>query len=47
MYGLKQAAVLAYKLLLKHLTVKGYTPIPLTNGIFKHLQENRLYTLRR
>ena len=36
MYGLKQAAILAYKLLLKRLTSDGYQPIPMTNGLFKH-----------
>ena len=36
MYGLKQAAILAYKLLLKQLATDGYNHIPLTNGLFKH-----------
>ena len=36
MYGLKQAAILAYKLLVKRLAAHGYFPIPLTNGLFTH-----------
>ena len=36
MYGLKQAAILAYKLLVKRLKARGYHPIPLTTGLFKH-----------
>ena len=36
MYGLKQAAILAYKLLVKRLRNDGYQPIPMTNGLFKH-----------
>ena len=36
MYGLKQAAILAYRLLVQRLSAKGYHPIPLTNGLFKH-----------
>ena len=38
MYGLKQAAILAYKLLVKRLAIDGYYPIPLTNGLFAHRQ---------
>ena len=38
MYGLKQAAILAYKLLVKRLETNGYYPIPLTNGLFAHRQ---------
>ena len=30
-YGLKQAAILVYKLLVKRLERRGYVPIPLTN----------------
>ena len=36
MYGLKQAAILAYKLLVKRLEQDDYVPISLTNGLFKH-----------
>ena len=44
-YGLKQAAILAYKLLLKRLAVKGYTPIPLKNGLFKYSTRKPVFTL--
>ena len=36
MYGLKQVVILAYKLLVKQLKTRGYHPIPLTTGLFKH-----------
>ena len=36
---------MAYKLLLKRLAVKGYTPIPLTNGLFKHSTRKTVFTL--
>ena len=36
MYGLKQAAILAYKLLVQRLEKHGYYAIPLTNGLFAH-----------
>ena len=36
MYGLKQAAVLAYQQLVTHLAKYGYTPIPHTTGMWKH-----------
>lgn len=36
MYGLKQAAVLAYKQLCKHLEANGYTPIDGSYCMFKH-----------
>ena len=36
MYGLKQAAILAYKLLLQRLEKDGHYPIPLTDGLFQH-----------
>ena len=36
MYGLKQAAILAYKLLVKRLERHGYYAISLTNGLFAH-----------
>ena len=36
MYDLKQAAILAYKLLVKRLAKRGYHPLPLTTGLFKH-----------
>ena len=36
MYGLKQAAILAYEHLVKNLKPHGYTPIPHTVGLWKH-----------
>ena len=45
MYGLKQAAILAYKLLLKRLAQKGYHPIPLTDGLFKHTTRRTIFAL--
>ena len=36
MYGLKQAAVLAYDQLVEHLAPHGYYPCPQTTGIWKH-----------
>ena len=45
MYGLKQAAILAYKLLIKQLAIDGYHPIPLTNGLFKHNKRKTIFAL--
>ena len=39
MYGFKQAAVLAYKKLVKHLAKYEYHRIPHTVGLWKHKQE--------
>ena len=36
MYGLKQAAVLAYDQLVEHLAPHGYYPCPQTTGIWRH-----------
>ena len=36
MYGLKQAAVLAYNNLVNNLREHGYAPIPQTVGLWKH-----------
>ena len=36
MYGLKQAAVLAYEHLIENLAPHGYRPIPRTTGLWKH-----------
>ena len=36
MYGLKQAAVLAYDQLVEHLAPHGYFPCPQTTGIWRH-----------
>ena len=45
MYGLKQAAILAYKLLVKRLEIDGYYPIPLTNGLFSHRRLSTKFAL--
>ena len=45
MYGLKQAAILAYKLLLKRLSSDGYQPIPMTNRLFKHKSRKTIFAL--
>ena len=49
MYVLKQAAILAYKLLVKRLDiVMDIVLIPLTNGLFVHIKfyrQNLLYVL--
>ena len=36
MYGLKQAAILAYEQLVHHLAPFGYFPIPNSTGLWKH-----------
>ena len=36
MYGLKQAAVIAYQQLVKHIDVHGYYPIQFTTGLWSH-----------
>ena len=36
MYGLKQAAILAYRQLVQHLNKFGYFPCEGTTGIWKH-----------
>ena len=36
MYGLKQAALLAYKKLVKHLEPHGYRPVPHSLGLWTH-----------
>ena len=36
MYGLKQAAVLAYDNLVNNLSASGYSPVPTTIGMWKH-----------
>ena len=37
MYGLKQASVIAYQQLVKHLDGHGYHPIPFTTSLWSHL----------
>ena len=45
MYGLKQAAILAYDLLVKNLTKSGYSPIPNTIGMWKHATRKTKFCL--
>ena len=45
MYGLKEAAILAYNKLLKHLTPRGYYPIPGTSGLWKHKTRKTIFCL--
>ena len=45
MYGLKQAAILAYKLLDKCLKANGYTQTPSTNGLLKHQTRKAVFAL--
>ena len=45
MYGLKQAAVLAYECLSKILKKAGYSPIPATLGLWKHSTRKPIFSL--
>ena len=45
MYGLKQAAILAYKQLCDHLASHGYTPIEGTDCMFKHKTRRTIFCL--
>ena len=36
---------MAYKLLIKRLEKRGYIPIPLTNGLFKHTSRKTIFAL--
>ena len=45
MYGLKQAAILAYKQLKERLGVNGYRPIFGTTGLWKHDTKNIVFAL--
>ena len=45
MYGLKQAALLAYQQLLKFLRPAGYSPIPNTVGMWKHDTRQTIFCL--
>ena len=47
MYGLKQAAILAYKQLVINLGQHGYYPIPLTTGLWKHKTRDTVFALCR
>ena len=45
MYGLKEAAILAYNKLLHHLTPRGYYPIPGTAGLWRHKTKKIIFCL--
>ena len=45
MYGLKQAAILAYNLIKKQLEPAGYIPIKETNGLWKHCTRKTIFAL--
>ena len=45
MYGLKEAAILAYNKLVHHLTPRGYIPIEGTAGLWKHKTRKTIFCL--
>ena len=45
MYGLKQAAILAYETVTKLLTAAGYELIPGSTGLWKHNSNNIMFAL--
>ena len=45
MYGLKKAAILAYKQLVHNLGKHGYFPIPLTTGLWKPKSRDTVFAL--
>ena len=45
MYGLKQAAILAYKQLVTNLAQHGYYPCPNTTGLWKHKTRKTTFCL--
>ena len=45
MYGLKQAALLAYEFLSAILTKAGYAPIPATLGLWRHMSKKTIFSL--
>jgi hypothetical protein len=45
MYGLKEAAILAYEQLRDHLANYGYTPVPHTPGLWRHNSRRTTFTL--
>ena len=45
MYGLKQAAILTYKQLMKHLKTRGYYTFTGTNAIFPHKKRRKTFCL--
>ena len=36
MYGLNQAAIIAYNQLISHMYIHGYYPVPFTTGLWAH-----------
>ena len=45
MYGLKEAAILAYDQLVAHLAPYGYSPVPHTPGLWRHSTRPTTFTL--
>ena len=45
MYGLKQAAILAYEQLVKNLKPHGYYPVPNTSGLWAHKSRRTMFVL--
>jgi hypothetical protein len=45
MYGLKEAAILAYEQLVAHLKPYGYHPVPQTPGLWRHTTKPTTFTL--
>lgn len=45
MYGLKQAAILAYDQLCSHLKQYGYNHVPGTTGVFNHVSRRTKFCL--
>ena len=45
MYGLKEAAILAYDQLQEHLAPHGYAPVRFTPGLWKHNTRRTTFTL--
>ena len=45
MYGLKEAAILAYEQLREHLAPFGYAPVPHTPGLWRHITRRTTFTL--
>ena len=40
MYGIKQAAIIAYNQLISHMEPHGYYPVPFTTGLWSHKTRN-------
>ena len=45
MYGLKQAASIAYDELISHMDPHGYYPVPFTTGIWAHKTRRTIFCL--